>query len=87
MKLRIITLLIIILSVSLMSKMADAGKRSKKKHFRRMKAGSHEVNKPLEVRGQSRTLKMMLVLKSKKEKIQFIKVSRNYRREILDMVY
>lgn len=41
----------------------------------------------LEIRGQSRTLSMMLVLKNGKENINFVKVRRHYREEILGTEY
>src|SRR3954469_8665094 len=40
--------------------------------------GMATVDKPLKVMGQTRTLSMMLVLKNKKEKIDFINVRQNY---------
>jgi hypothetical protein len=43
---------------------------------------SGDPNKALEIRGQSRTLSMMLVLKNGKENINFIKVRKDYRPEI-----
>ena len=46
-----------------------------------------DPNAALEVRGQSRTLSMMLVLKNGKEAINFIKVRRDYRPEITTTPY
>jgi hypothetical protein len=47
----------------------------------------NDPNKALEVRGQSRTLSMMLVLKNGKEGINFIKVRESYRPEITSTPY
>ncbi len=44
--------------------------------------GSVDSNAALEVRGQARTLSMMLVLKNGKDGINFIKVRKDYRPEI-----
>lgn len=52
-----------------------------------MSGGTTTVDKPLDVKGQTRTLSMMLVLKSKKEKINFITVRRQYHDEILATKY
>jgi 3-oxoacyl-ACP reductase-like protein len=41
----------------------------------------------LEVRGQTRALSMMLVLRSKKDKVDFVKLRTNYRPEILGTEY
>ena len=41
----------------------------------------------LEIRGQTRTLSMMLVLQNKRDKIDFIKPRKNYRNEILRTEY
>jgi len=41
-----------------------------------------DPNAALEVRGQARTLSMMLVLKNSKESINFIKVRKDYKPEI-----
>jgi hypothetical protein len=49
--------------------------------------GTATIDKPLKVMGQTRTLSMMLVLKNKKEKIDFIKVRQNYQNEILNTQY
>ena len=49
--------------------------------------GLASVKKPLEVRGQSRQLSMMLVLKNSKDKIQFVKVRENFEREIMNTSY
>jgi hypothetical protein len=46
--------------------------------------GSKEVDKPLQVKGQSRNLSMMLMLKGEKDKIKFGEVRENYRREVRD---
>jgi hypothetical protein len=46
-----------------------------------------DPNAALEVRGQSRTLSMMLVLKNGKEAINFIKVRKDYRPEITTTPY
>ncbi len=41
--------------------------------------GSHEVQKPLRVFGQSRNISMQLVLKSEKDKLKFANVRTDYR--------
>lgn len=41
----------------------------------------------LEVRGQTRALSMMLVLRSKKDKVDFVKMRTDYRPEILKTQY
>ena len=46
--------------------------------------GSTTIEKPLKVTGQTRTLSMLLVLKNKKDKSDFIKVRQHYRNEILN---
>ena len=46
-----------------------------------------DPNAALEIRGQSRTLSMMLVLKGGKESINFIKVRKDYHDEILATPY
>ena len=46
--------------------------------------GSRTIEKPLKVTGQTRTLSMLLVLKNKKEKNDFVQVRQNYRSEILN---
>ena len=43
-----------------------------------------EAQTALKVRGQSRNLNMLLVLKSKQEKISFIKLKKEYNDEILN---
>lgn len=50
-------------------------------------SGTHEVNKPLKVTGQTRTLNMLLTLKNKKETINFINPRQNYQREIPSTKY
>lgn len=52
-----------------------------------LQAGSHEVQKPLQVTGQSRNLSMMLVLKSEKDRVRFVEVRRSYRGEVLKTDY
>ena len=49
--------------------------------------GLASAKKPLEVRGQSRQLSMMLVLKNSKDKIEFVKVRENFEKEILNTSY
>ena len=49
--------------------------------------GVSSVKKPLEVRGQSRNLSMMLVLKNSKDKIEFVNVRENFEKEILNTSY
>ena len=46
--------------------------------------GHASEQKPLQVNGQSRNLNMMLVLRSDRDKIKFVKVRENYRDEILE---
>lgn len=41
-----------------------------------------DVNRSLEVRGQTRNLSMMLILKNAKDNIDFVKVRENYQTEI-----
>lgn len=50
-------------------------------------SGSTDFKDPLKVKGQTRNLNMMLLLKSKEDKIKFIKVRRNFRKEILNTQY
>lgn len=45
--------------------------------------GSTEVDKPLEVKGQTRTLSMRLILKNGKDRIQFVENRKDFRSEIL----
>jgi len=45
------------------------------------------IEKPLEVRGQTRQLNMILTLGSKKDEINFIKLRENYEEEILTTEY
>lgn len=49
--------------------------------------GNQNINKVMKVRGQTRTLSMMLVLKNKKDSIEFINIKKNYREEILNTEY
>jgi len=42
-----------------------------------------EVTEEIEVKGQSRNFNMKLILRSKKDKISFVKTRKNYREEIL----
>jgi hypothetical protein len=46
------------------------------------KGGVQEVEKPLNVNGQTRNLSMMLTFSNEKEKIQFFDVRRNYQEEV-----
>ena len=46
-----------------------------------------DPNQAVEIRGQSRTLSMMLVLKNGKENINFIKVRKDYNPEIIGTQY
>jgi len=41
-----------------------------------------ETSNPLNVRGQRRNLKMALVLKNKRDKVKFVKIRKNYKKEI-----
>ncbi len=50
-------------------------------------SNNQTINKPLEVRGQTRNLSMILTVSSKKDKIKFIKMRVNYRDEILRTQY
>jgi hypothetical protein len=52
-----------------------------------LRSGNTTVSKPLKVTGQTRTLSMMLVLKNKKEKSNFISPREHYRGEILTTRY
>src|SRR4051812_6933380 len=51
------------------------------------KPATLDPNSAVEVRGQARTLSMMLVLKNGKDSINFIKVRKDYRPEILNTDY
>lgn len=51
------------------------------------KPATLDPNSAVEVRGQARTLSMMLVLKNGKDSINFIKVRKDYRPEILGTEY
>lgn len=51
------------------------------------KPATFDPNSAIEVRGQARTLSMMLVLKNGKDGINFIKVRKDYRPEILSTDY
>jgi len=42
-----------------------------------------EATEAIEVKGQSRNFNMKLILRSKKDKISFVKTRKNYREEIL----
>jgi hypothetical protein len=44
-------------------------------------------DKPIEVKGQTRNLNMLLKLKSEKEEIDFIKLREEYEQEIKDLNY
>lgn len=46
-------------------------------------AKTEEATEVIEVKGQSRNFNMKLVLRSKKDKISFVKTRKNYREEIL----
>lgn len=67
---------IVIVLCILLSSMLFAGKKQKKSALENPK-------KAIEIKGQTRNLNMMLILKSKKEKISFVRMRRNYRDEIL----
>ncbi len=45
------------------------------------------IEKELKIRGQSRTISMLLVIKNKKETLDFIKVKDNYKQEIIKTLY
>jgi hypothetical protein len=45
-------------------------------------SGVKEVDKPLQVTGQSRNLSMMLTLKNEKDKVKFVEVRRSYRDQV-----
>jgi hypothetical protein len=49
--------------------------------------GKNDPNHAVEIRGQSRTLSMMLVLKNGKENINFIKIRKDYSPEIAGTQY
>jgi hypothetical protein len=42
-----------------------------------------EPRAPIEVKGQSRNLNMLLVLRDERDKIRFVKIRKSYRDEIL----
>jgi hypothetical protein len=50
-------------------------------------SGVIEGKESIEIRGQSRTLSMGLMIQSKKEKLRFVEPRRNYRDEILNTNY
>lgn|GEM_PF-5492065 len=56
-----------------------AGNRSGSSGFAGVSA---DAGKPIEVRGQSRNLNMLLKLNSEREAIDFIKLRKNYKKEI-----
>ncbi len=47
-------------------------------------SGVKQIEKPLKVTGQTRTLTMMLVLRNEKEKVRFLKPRENFRKEIVN---
>lgn len=80
--------LFVLLGAFILSVLFFAGDLSAKPRRRVQRiSGSHNIEKPMKVTGQTRTLSMMLVLKNKKEKIKFINVRKNYREEILKTEY
>lgn len=48
---------------------------------------TQEFTKPLEVKGQSKNLNMALVLRSKNDRASFLKIRKDYRKEILSTQY
>lgn len=52
-----------------------------------MSVSSHASDKPIEVRGQSRNLNMLLKLQSEREAIDFIKLRKDYQKEIKEENY
>jgi hypothetical protein len=44
--------------------------------------GVKEVEKPIQVTGQSRNLSMLLTLKNEKDKVKFVEVRRSYRDQV-----
>lgn len=44
--------------------------------------GPREVEKPLNINGQTRNLSMMMTLKNDKDQIQFLDIRRNYKNEV-----
>lgn len=63
------------------------GKPAPKKKAPQLTAGTKEIAEEMKVTGQTRTLNMLLVLKNKRDRINFINVRRNFRGEILDTQY
>ncbi|MBF0442125.1 MAG: hypothetical protein HQK54_09485 [Oligoflexales bacterium] len=49
--------------------------------------GTYQSKKPIEVKGQSRNLNMMLILKNAGDKIDFVKARENYHVEIVNTHY
>jgi hypothetical protein len=71
------------------SELADAKKNSvASRNLKSIRAPSQVgLDKALEVRGQSRNLSMMLVLKNRKENIDFVHPREHYQNEIRATIY
>ena len=82
---RILTLLFVI--AVFLSPSADAKTCAKGQKVRPSGPSNVQIEKTLKVRGQTRTLNMMLVLKNKKDKLKFINARTKYREEILNTEY
>ena len=50
-------------------------------------SASKEVEKPLEINGQSRNLSMMMVLKGDQDSVDFVDIRKNYQQEIPKTMY
>lgn len=59
-----------------------------KNKIKRVAPSQNDSNagQPLQVKGQSRSLNMVLVLRNDKDKIKFVQVRENYHTEILDQI-
>jgi len=75
-----LTALMVIVAVQFIGTVALAGVSP-------TKMGTQRVKKALKVRGQTRNLKMVLMLKDKKDKVKFVKVRENYNKEIKSLNY
>ena len=81
----------LILLFSFYSEDSFAKKRRKtrkgKTKIKRLLSSNQNIKNTLKVRGQSRNLNMMLVLKNKKDKTNFVKLRTDYKQEIMDSVF
>ncbi len=68
-----IVILILLFSIQIYAKEGQKNNNLKKE----------EATEAIEVKGQSRNFNMKLILRTKKDKISFVKTRKNYREEIL----